>query len=49
VVFFLIEKFELNTKTPKSFIVDVDTDVGKQPSFGNSPFSLPKKYVILIK
>ena len=30
-------KFELNTKTPKSFVVDVNTDFGKQPSFGISP------------
>jgi len=30
-------KFELNTKAPKSFVVDVHTDFGKQPSFGISP------------
>jgi hypothetical protein len=27
-------KFELNTKTQKSFIVDIYTDIGKKPSFG---------------
>jgi len=27
-------KFELNTKIPKTFIVDIDTNFGKQPSFG---------------
>ena len=27
-------EFELNTKVPKSFVIEINTDFGKQPSFG---------------